>query len=110
MKALAFTHRSTQAEAITQPARPGVFAKMQVVGAVVGLAGSVCVVLLGALLIVAGWFVANDAVRHWLSTTGSVLLCLTIPLIILAAYCLDWMENDKPQRWSKVARYDDEDD
>lgn len=110
MKALAFTHLGTQAEASHQLTRHQMLAKMQVMGAIVGLAGGVAAALLGTLLITAGWFVTNDVIRHWVSTTGSVLLCLIIPLLILAAYCLDWMEKGQPKRWSKVMRYDEDND
>jgi hypothetical protein len=47
---------------------------------------------------------ANVEPWQWLSATGSVLLFLTIPLIILAACCLDWMEKDKPGIRSKNRR------
>lgn len=110
MKALAFTQLSTQSEASPPVTRHQMLAKLQVVGAIVGLAGGVAAAFLGALLITVGWFVTNDAIQRWVSTTGSVLLCLIIPLIILAAYCLDWMEKGQPQRWSKVVRYDDDDE
>ena len=82
----------------------------QVAGAVAGLAGSVLAGLLGALFTAASWFVTNEGARQWLSTAGTVLLFLTIPLLILGGYCMDWMEKDKPRCYSKVARYEDDDD
>ena len=109
MNALAYTPVNAHLETTLQPARQQHLATTQTLGAVVGLAGGTAAALLGALFIAAGWFVANEGVRHWLSTAGSLLLFLTIPLIILAACCLDWMEKGQPQRWSKVARCDDED-
>jgi hypothetical protein len=81
-------------------------AKMQVTGVVVGLTCGVGSGLLGAPLIVAGWLAVSKDVRHWLSLTGSILLFLTIPLIILGACCLDWLEKEKPQHRPKVARDD----
>jgi len=110
MKALAFTQMNTQPETSRQPISRQLLAKMQVAGAVAGLAGGVGSGLVGALLIVAGWLTVNKDVQHWLSTTGSVLLVLTIPLIILGACCLDWIEKKEPKRVSKIARYDDDDD
>jgi hypothetical protein len=110
MNAMTLFHKDTQTDLKPRTAGRGRLAKAQVAGAAIGLGGSVTAGLSGALLTLASWLVADQGVRHWLSTAGTVLLLLTIPLIILAAYCLDWMEKDKPQRWSKVARYDDEDD
>jgi hypothetical protein len=49
-------------------------------------------------------------VQQWLSTAGSVLLFLVVPLIILGACCLDWIEKEGPKGVSKVARYDDNDE
>ena len=108
MNALTFVHQNSQTGMKPSETGRGLLAKVQVVGSVIGLAGSLIVALSGSLLIVAGWLVANDGARHWLSTAGSVLLFLTIPLIILAAFCLDWMEKDEPRRHSKIARYDDD--
>jgi hypothetical protein len=84
--------------------------KAQSLGAAVGLLGGVLTALLGALLTVAGWIVANEGVRHWFSTAGAILFSLTIPLLIFSGYCLDWMEKDKPQRHYKVARYENDDE
>ncbi|MCI0336408.1 MAG: hypothetical protein L0226_02435 [Acidobacteria bacterium] len=84
--------------------------KMQYVGAAIGLFGGAATALSGSILTAAGWFVTNDGARQWLSTSGSVLLYLTIPLIILGAYCLDWMEKDKSQVKSKIARDEEDDD
>ncbi len=106
MKALAFTQISAPMKTNSQSASHRLLAKMQIVGVAAGLAGGVGSGLLGALLTVAGWLTVSKDVQHWLSTTGSVLLVLTIPLIILGAFCLDWLEKGKSQ--NRVARYDDE--
>jgi hypothetical protein len=82
----------------------------QSLGAVAGLAGGILAGLFGGLFTAAGWFVANEGARQWLSTAGTTLFFLTIPLIIFGGYCMDWMEKDDPQRYSKVMRYEDEDD
>jgi hypothetical protein len=86
------------------------FAKTQVLGAVGGLIGGMFSALCGAGFTVASWFTANQGARQWLSTTGTALFFLTIPLLIFGGYCMDWMEKDKPQRHPKVMRYEDEDD
>jgi hypothetical protein len=82
----------------------------QVVGAVAGLFGGIAAGLFGAVSTAASWFVANEGARRWLSTTGAILLFLTIPLLIIGGCCLDWLEKDTPQRGSKVARYEDGDE
>jgi hypothetical protein len=87
-----------------------VLGRFQLIGAVVGLAGSVLVVLSGAAFTVAAWIAADEGLRHWLSTAGSVLLLLTIPLIILAAFCLDWMDRDDSPRRTPVLPTDDDDE
>jgi hypothetical protein len=84
--------------------------KAQSLGALFGLAGGIFSGLFGAAFTAASWFVANEGTHRWLSTIGTVLLFLTIPLLIFGGYCLDWMEKDKPQCYSKVVRYEDEDD
>jgi hypothetical protein len=105
MNTLAFDAQTIERqEAISKRIR----AKFQVAGVVGGLAGGVGAGISGGLLTVASWLAVNEGARHWLSTAGSVLLLLTIPLIILGAYCLDWMEKGRPQH--RGARYDDEDE
>lgn len=110
MNALTFDHQNAQRGLKPRMKARGVLGKAQITGVAIGLGGSVIVALSGSFLIVAGWLVSNDEVRHWLSTAGSVLLFLTVPLIVLAAFCLDWLEKDKQQRQSNTARYDDEDE
>ena len=73
-------------------------------GAIIGLLGGVAVSLFGSILTGASWFVATGGTRQLLSVTGSVLLFLTIPLIVLGACCLDWMEKDKPEIGSNTGR------
>jgi hypothetical protein len=77
-------------------------------GALAGLVGGVVAGLFGMILTAASWFVINAGARHLFSITGTVLLCLTIPLMIFGGYCLDWMEKDMPRRHPKVVRYIDE--
>jgi len=107
------SRRNDDCEELWSPSRPAIrrrIAKAQSLGALAGLAGGISSGLFGAALTVASWFVANEVTRRWLSTVGTALLLLTIPLLIFGGYCLDWMEKDKLRRHSKVARYEDEDD
>jgi hypothetical protein len=109
MNALSFTHQAVRASA--KPRVTGrALAQAQIVGAVAGLVGGALAALFGAVFTAASWFVANEGARQLLSTTGTALFFLTIPLLILGGYCLDWMEKDKPQRYSKVVRYEDDDE
>ena len=85
-------------------------AKAQVLGAVAGLVGGISSALFGAGFTAASWLAANQGARQWLSTVGTTLFFLTIPLLIFGGYCMDWMEKGKPQHHSKVVRYEDEDD
>ena len=96
--------------AAQQPRIRRLLAKAQALGAVGGLTGGIFSALFGAGFTVAGWLTANQGARQWLSTVGTALFFMTIPLLIFGAYCLDWMEKDKPQRHSKVVRYEDDDD
>ena len=86
------------------------FAKAQVLGAVGGLAGGIFSALFGAAFTAASWLTRNQGARQWLSTIATALFFLTVPLLIFGGYCMDWIEKDKPQRHSKVVRYEDEDD
>jgi hypothetical protein len=79
-------------------------------GAIIGLFGSAAVPLFGAILTGASWFIAEDGVRKFLSVTGSILLFMTIPLIVISACCLDWMEKDESGIVSKPACHGDEAD
>jgi hypothetical protein len=84
--------------------------RAQVAGAAAGLFGGVASGGGGAVFIAASWFVTNEGARQWLSTTGTVSLFLTIPLLIIGGCCLDWLEKDKPQRAYRVVRYEDDDE
>lgn len=110
MNALALAHANDSIGDKQQTTQQQLKTKFQVAGVAVGLAGGVGAGIFGGVLTAASWLSANEGARHWLSSAGSTLLLLTIPLIILGAFCLDWLEKDKPQRQSKVARQNDEDE
>ena len=107
---LSLTTLRVSRTAAPQPAIRRLLAKAQALGAVVGLTGGIFSALFGAGFTVASWLTANQGARQWLSTLGTTLFFLTIPLLIFGGFCMDWMEKDKPQRHSKVVRYEDEDD
>ena len=84
--------------------------KAQALGAMGGLIGGIFSALFGAGFTAASWLAANQGARQWLSTVGTTLFFLTVPLLIFGGYCMDWMEKGKPQHHSKVVRYEDEDE
>lgn len=104
------TLRFSRTEATPKSATRRLLAKAQALGAVAGLTGGIFSAMFGAGFTAASWLAANQGARHWLSTIGTALFFLTIPLLIFGAICMDWMEKDKPQRQSKAVRYEDEDD
>src|SRR5262245_58619136 len=106
MKVLPFTPRAAQAGIGARVTGAGALKQAQAIGALVGLVGGVVAGLFGAVLTAASWFVINAGARHLFSSTGTVLLYLTIPLMIFGGCCLDWMEKDMPRRDPKVARYE----
>jgi hypothetical protein len=89
---------------VVQAVRPRRLTKIYSGGAIIGLFGGAAASLFGSMLTGASWFVTNDRIQQLLSVTGSVLLFLTIPLIVLGACCLDWMEKDEPGIGAKIAR------
>lgn len=65
----------------------------QSVCAVVGLAGGVIAPILGATADVITWFVHSQSVNSHLHVLSIVLCALTLPLIILGAFCLDSLQR-----------------
>lgn len=64
----------------------------QSVCAVVGLAGGVIAPVLGATSDMLTWFISSQAMNSYLHVSSIVLCALTIPLLILGAFCLDSLE------------------
>jgi hypothetical protein len=106
MNVMTLEHRNPQVESSPRVTRGRAIEWAQALGAVAGLIGGGASRMFRSAFTVASWFVADESARRWLSTTGGVLLFLVIPLLIIGGYCLDWIEKDKPQRGSKVARYE----
>ena len=110
MNALAFVHRKTKAGAKPRMTWRRVIERAQVAGAAAGLFGGVASGAFGSVFTAVDWFVINAGAREWLSTTGAILLFLTIPLLIIGGFCMDWLEKDNPKRDPKGARYEDDDE
>jgi hypothetical protein len=110
MNASALVQRNALAGVRPRVAGRRALEQAQIVGAVAGLVGGAGVAMFGAAFTIASWMVASESARQWLSSTGTALLSLTIPLLILGGYCMDWMERDKARRYSKVIRYEGDDE
>jgi hypothetical protein len=108
MFALVFTPQKAQTDISGRETGSRAIERAQIVGAAVGLFGAVASAMFGAIFTVAGWLAQNEVARQWFSTTGTVLFFLTIPLLIIGGYCMDWLEKDRPERNSKVVSYEDD--
>jgi len=82
-------------------------AKMLLFGSAVGIFGGAFAPLFGTIFMAVEWFMPDSEARHWLYLSGSFLLFLTIPLIIIGACCLDWVEKDESQHRHKIATDED---
>ena len=56
--------------------------------------GGIIAALIGSVLTVSTW-ILGAAPHPWLRGLGTAFLILTIPLLIVSGYCLDWMERDR---------------
>ena len=65
----------------------------EVIGAVCCFAGGMGAALLGSVLTASTWILGAEA-HPWVRGLGTGLLILTIPLLILAGYCMDWAEQE----------------
>lgn len=69
----------------------------QSVVAVIGLAGGVIAPILGAISDVITWFVHSIPTNSYLHVLSIVLCALTLPLLILGAFCLDLLQAKTAQ-------------
>jgi len=63
-------------------------------GAACSFSGGILAALIGSVLTASTW-ILGAAAHPWVRGLGTVFLILTIPLLILAGYCMDWMERDR---------------
>jgi hypothetical protein len=56
-------------------------------------AGGIGAALLGSVLTASTWILGAEA-HPWIRGLGTALLILTIPLLILTGYCMDWAERE----------------
>ena len=70
---------------------------LEATAAVFCFGGGIFAGIVGSLLTASTWIL--DAEQHpWVRGVGTALLIATIPLLILAGYCLDWMEQGRKNR------------
>lgn len=108
MNTITFVHAGGSVDRVLGIPRQQLRVKLQITGAAMGLIGGFGAGICGGLLTATSWLSTNPAAQHWLSGAGSTLLLLTIPLIILGAFCLDWLEKNQPQRQKSIALNDND--
>jgi hypothetical protein len=69
----------------------------EAIGAVCCFSGGIFAALLGSVLTASTWIIGAE-LHPWVRGFGTGLLILTIPLLIFAGYCLDWMEREPRKR------------
>lgn len=69
---------------------------MEAAGAAACFVGGILAGILGTLLSVSAWILGEH--HAFLHALGTVLLVITIPLLIFAGYCMDWMERDSSKK------------
>lgn len=69
--------------------------------AAVSFVGGILATLFGILLNVITWIVGAE-LHPWLRGISTALFVLTIPLLIFAGYCLDWMERKLASHPKKI--------
>lgn len=77
----------------------------EAVAAFVCLAGGLFAALLGSVLTAITWIAGADA-HPWVRGVGTTFLVITIPLLILAGYCLDWAER-RPRPRARSQEHND---
>jgi hypothetical protein len=66
-------------------------------GAVCCFGGGILLAIVGSLLTAVTW-VLGGALHPLLRGLGTFFLFVTIPLLILAGYCLDWLEETASEK------------
>lgn len=109
MYAFVSVHKNVRARVKPRMRLRRALKQAQVAGALAGMAGGFFSAVFGSVFTAASWLASSEGVRQWLSTAGTALLILTIPLIIFGGFCMDWVEKGKPQRDPKIAPSENDD-
>jgi len=75
----------------------------EAIAAALSFFGGILAALFGSLLTASTWILGVE-LHPWLRAVGTTLFVLTIPLLILAGYCLDWMERKLKTRSKRTSR------
>ena len=75
----------------------------EAVGAVCCFGGGIGAALVGSVLTAATWILGAPP-HPWLRAIGTALLIATIPLLILAGYCMDWAEGEQNKSATQKSR------
>jgi len=60
-------------------------------------AGGILAAVVGSVLTAITWLVHVE-VHPWLRASGTALLIVAIPMLIMAGYCLDWLEKKQERK------------
>jgi hypothetical protein len=75
----------------------------EAVTAVCCFGGGIGAALVGSVLTAATW-ILGAPLHPWLRGVGTALLIATIPLLILAGYCMDWAEREQDKSANQKSR------
>ncbi len=84
---------SIQSQLTSTPRRRKTIWTWQALCAIFGLAGGIISALLGSLLTIVSWLPIPRNSAAYFHNFGTLLLCLTIPLLIFGGYCFELVET-----------------
>ncbi len=76
---------------------------LEATAAILCFGGGIIAGIVGSVLTAVTWIVGAEQ-HPWVRGLGTALLVATIPLLIAAGYCLDWMERDSDSTARKRER------
>lgn len=79
---------------------------LELIGAALCFGGGILAGLVGSLLTATTWILGAEQ-HPWVRGLGTALLIATIPLLIFAGYCLDWMERNAKNSGSVQSRHEE---
>jgi hypothetical protein len=75
----------------------------EAIGAFCCFAGGIGAAIVGSVLTAVTWMLGAE-LHPWVRGIGTGFLVLTIPLLILAGYCLDWLEETKSKQAAEISK------
>ena len=70
-------------------------------GALLSFWAGILAGIVGTLLSASAWILGADQ-HPWVRGFGTALLVITIPLLIFAGYCMDWLERDSGRAFNST--------